>query len=75
MGYRYIYMVVFLYGLPKIHKDEVLLRSIVSTINSPTYPLPEHRLESKLNSSKGNKLVGEFDFIVVNYSITTVQDS
>ena len=32
----------YLYDLPKIHKDEVPLRPIVSTIGSPTYALAKH---------------------------------
>jgi hypothetical protein len=31
-----------LYGLPKIHKDGIPLRPIVSTIGSPTYCLAKH---------------------------------
>jgi hypothetical protein len=31
-----------LYGLPKIHKDGVPLKPIVSTIGSPTYGLAKH---------------------------------
>ncbi|PNF41399.1 hypothetical protein B7P43_G14428 [Cryptotermes secundus] len=38
-----------LYGLPKIHKPDVPLRPIISTIGSPTYRLAKH-LASLLNS-------------------------
>ncbi|XP_023703193.1 uncharacterized protein LOC111862215 [Cryptotermes secundus] len=38
-----------LYGLPKIHKRDVPLRSIISTIGSPTYRLAKH-LAGLLNS-------------------------
>jgi hypothetical protein len=31
-----------IYGLPKIHKNRVPLRSIVTTINSPTYELSKY---------------------------------
>ena len=32
----------YLYGLPKIHKPDVPLRPIVSTVGSPTYALAKH---------------------------------
>lgn len=32
----------YFYGLPKIHKEQVPLRPIVSTIGSPTYALAKH---------------------------------
>ena len=32
----------YFYGLPKIHKEQVPLHPIVSTIGSPTYTLAKH---------------------------------
>ena len=40
------------YGLPKIHKDKIPLRPIVSTIGSPTYNLAKY-LASKLQDDIG----------------------
>jgi len=32
----------YLYGMPKVHKKDIPLRPIVSTIGSPTYALAKH---------------------------------
>ena len=43
----------YLYGVPKVHKNDVPLRPIVSTINSPTYELA-HMLTKVISPLAGN---------------------
>ena len=47
-----------LYGLPKIHKEEVPLRPIVSNICAPTYQLAKH-LSELLNQHRKNSTPGK----------------
>ncbi len=38
-----------IYGLPKLHKPGILLRPIVSTINSPLYNISKYLTSSLMN--------------------------
>ena len=54
-----------IYGLPKIHKDGIPLRPIVSFVNSPTYNLSKYlcRILSPLLESSDVDVTSTFDFV------------
>ncbi|XP_043467539.1 protein dopey homolog PFC0245c-like [Leptopilina heterotoma] len=64
-----------LYGLPKIHKINVPLRPVVSTVNSPTYFLSKHLfdlLDKSINKPK-SYIQNSSDFIkkITQFTIPT----
>ncbi|KAJ0170974.1 hypothetical protein K1T71_013746 [Dendrolimus kikuchii] len=65
-----------LYGLPKIHKNNIPLRPIVSQLDSPTYRLAQH-LAKTLNNLRGNTpyhVKDSFDFISAIENLTLAED-
>jgi hypothetical protein len=60
-----------LYGLPKIHKDGVSLRPIVSSIGTPTYQLSKYLagLLSQLTGNSATHVKNSFQFIQILESL------
>lgn len=65
-----------IYGLPKIHKDEIPLRPIVSAVNAPTQALARHLAKSlKSHTNEAPSLVrNSKDFIEKIQNITLEED-
>ena len=67
----------YLYGMPKVHKEDVPLRPIVSTIGSPTYAIAKHlaRLISPLAGQTKSYVKNSTDFANKIHNITIPNDT